>query len=92
MTICRGGRTGRARCARITSGCVRRVRPGRRTAGADALVNFATGVMIFRVPSQASRVTIRLAASFGLALVWLFIPMCQHVSIPVIGKSVIFFH
>lgn len=82
MTIRRGIRTGRARCAGVASGCVRRVRPGRGTARTDALVDFAAGMVVLRVPPQAPRVAVRLAASFGLALVRLLVSMRQHVSVP----------
>lgn len=82
VTICRGGCTRCARCAGIASGGVRRMRPGRGAARTDAFVNFAASMMILRVPPQASCVAVRLAASLGLALVRLFISMCQHVSVP----------
>lgn len=84
MTIRRGSCTGRAWCAGIASRGIRRVRPGRGTARTDALVDFATGMMVLRVSPQAPRVAVRLAASFGLALVRLFVSMCQHVSVPAI--------
>lgn len=82
MTIRRGGSPRRARCARIASGGVRRMRPGRGTAGTDALVDFTAGMMVLRVSPQAPRVTVRLAASFGLALIRLLVPMRQHMSVP----------
>lgn len=84
MTVRRGGSTGGARRAGIASRCVRRVRPGRGTAGTDALVDLAAGVMVFRVPPQAPRVAVRLAASLGLALVRLLVTMRQHVPVPTI--------
>lgn len=84
VTIRRGGCTRCAWCAGIASGGVRRVRPSRWTARANAFVDFAACMMILRVPPQAPRVTVRLATSFGLALVRLLISMCQHVSIPAI--------
>lgn len=78
---CRGaGCTGRAW---ITARCVRGVRPRRRTARTNALVHFATGVMIFRVTSQTPGVAVRLSAALGLALEWLFVPVRQHVTVPV---------
>jgi len=58
------------------------VRPGRGTARTDALVDFAAGMVVLRVPPQAPRVAVRLAASFGLALVRLLVSMCQHVAVP----------
>jgi len=82
VTVRRGGCTGRARCAGVASGGVRRVRPGRGTARTDALVDFAAGMMVLRVPPQAPRVAVRLAASFGLALVRLLVSMRQHVAVP----------
>lgn len=82
MTIRRGGSTRCARCAGVASGCVRRMRPSRGTAGTDALVDLAAGMMIFRVSPQAPRVAIRLAATFGLALIRLLVPMRQHVPVP----------
>lgn len=89
VSIRRGRCTGRARCAGITSGGVRRMRPGRGTAGTDALINFAASMMILRMSSQAPRVAIRLAASFGFALVWLLISMRQHVPVPAIKTKFI---
>lgn len=89
MSIRRGRCTGRARCAGITSGSVRRVRPGCRTAGTDALINFAASMMILRMSPQAPRVAVRLAASFGFALVRLLISMCQHVPVPAIKTKFI---
>lgn len=86
VTICRGGCTRCARCAGIASGGVRRVRPGRGAARTDAFVDFTAGMVILRVPPQAPRVAVRLAAPLGLALVRLLISMCQHVSVPTIGK------
>lgn len=86
MAIRRGGSTGRARRAGIASGGVRRVRPGCRTAGTDALVDLAAGVMVLRVPPQAPRVAIRLAATLGFALVRLLVSMCQHMPVPATDK------
>jgi len=62
------------------------MRSGRRAARTDDVIDFTAGMMILRVSPQAPRVAIRLAASFGFALVRLFISMCQHVSIPVQSK------
>jgi len=89
VTVRRGGCTRCARCAGIASRGVRRVRPGRRTARTDAFVDFAAGMVILRVPPQTPRVTVRLAAPFGFALVRLFISMCQHVSVPAIRKMLV---
>lgn len=86
VTICRGGCTRCARCAGIASRSVRRVRPSRGTARTDAFVDLAAGMVILRMPPQAPRVAIRLAAPLGLALVRLLISMCQHVSVPAIRK------
>lgn len=87
MTIRRGGSTGRARRAGVASRGVRRVRPGRGTAGTDALVDLAAGMMVLRVPPQAPRVAVRLTATFGLALVRLLISMRQHMPVPATGNE-----
>lgn len=89
VSIRRGRCAGCARCAGITSGGVRRVRPGCGTAGTNALINFAASMMVLRMSSQAPRVAVRLAASFGFALVRLLISMRQHVSVPAIKTKFI---
>lgn len=83
VTILRGRRSRCTRCAWIAAGSVWRVGPGDWAAGTHALVDFATGMMIFRVTSQAPRVAIRFAAPLGFALEWFFISVCYHVAVSV---------
>lgn len=95
VVVLRSGDSGGGRCARrariaAARRCVWRVWPTdgcRRAARARALVHLAAGVMILRVTSQTACVAVGLAASVGLALVWLLVAMGQHVAIPVKIKN-----
>lgn len=83
MSVAIGRRRGTwcAGRAGVASRRIRGVRAGGGTAGTDALVHLATSVMILRVSPQTPRVTVRLAASFCLAFVWLLVSMRQHVPV-----------